>query len=178
MKTYQLFQAIKPLIDAALAAAGVSAVLTQSYQPTQQGTAAVTQVFMQQLTSKRYGWVKRSEVWNVLNQNFDHVESQRMETVFQVGATTVMNQSTVTQLSSSDILDIVASALQSDSSIAALWAAGIGVLRVTDINNPYFLNDKDRFQSSPSFDLTVGHKHDTITSTPNAYPFESDIYPI
>jgi hypothetical protein len=101
-----------------------------------------------------------------------------METVFQVGAVTVMNPKSPTQLTASDILDVVAAALQSTSTIEALEAIDAGILRITDISNPFFESDKGEFQSSPSFDFTATHKQVTLSTAPLAYPIDAEIYPI
>jgi len=183
MKDYQLFQLIKPVIDAGLAAGGVvvganPVVLSQSYQPTLQGAELITQVFMQKLGSKRFGWPRKYDVWNVGTGQFDHYEEQIVESTFQVGALTVMTPSNLTQLSANDILDIIAATMQSDATIVTLNASSIGILRVTDIQNPFFKNERDQYQSSPSFDMTLTHKQVTITATPKVDTFTSAFLPV
>ena len=101
-----------------------------------------------------------------------------METTFQLGVLNLQNPKTTTQYTASDVLNIVASILQSSATISQLAAVGVGIYRVTDLRNPYFTNDYDRFQASPSFDFTLTHKHVTIVSNPKISATDYAVYPI
>lgn len=179
MRTYEIIAFFKPIVDAALASANVVCPLglQQSYQPTQQGPES-TQVFMQELLGDYYGWNEKKDVWNATNKNFDHVETQVMETTFQVGATSQMDPTDELQLTSRDILNIVSAALRSQSTIEAANTAGIGIIRITAIRNQWIKNNYDQNQAQCNFDFTVTHRHVTITSTPLASPLEGSIYPV
>ncbi len=83
-----------------------------------------------------------------------------------------------TELTAQDILYIISSSLQSAETIGTLGPLDMGILRITDLRNPYFENDASDFQSSPSFDFTVTHKHTTITSVPRIEFVEATTYPV
>lgn len=178
MKAYELFTLFKPLIDAGLSSAGIDAVLTQEYQPTDQGVEPLTTVAMQIVGSHRYGWVHRNDIWNAETQLFDHVETQQMETTFQVGCLQKLNPESVNQDTAIDILQTVAAVLQNSNTIETIEAVEVGILRITDIRNPYFRSDTNQFQASPSFDFTVTHKQITILTTPKIDTFQAGVYPV
>jgi hypothetical protein len=73
---------------------------------------------------------------------------------------------TPTQYTASDILNLIASILQSDASIAAFQAQGVGVLRVTGVRNPYFLDDRQQNEACPSLDVTFTHKQVVASTAP------------
>lgn len=179
MRTYELIAFFKPIIDSALQAAGIDCPLglQQSYQPTQQGPE-ITQVYIQEISGNYYGWNKKEEIWNETTQSFDHVETQVMETTFQVGATSQMDPANEVQFTSRDILDVVGACLRSQSTIESANTAGIGILRVTSVRNQWMQNNYDQNQAQCNFDFTVTHRHVTITGTPLAYPLEGAAYPV
>lgn len=177
MTENELFKLIKPIVDAGLAANSINAKLIRAPQPTRQGVDTI-QVFMESVSNRRYGWPQKKEVWNADNGNFDHVETQQMEAIYQMGCLVVDNPKDVDQLLASDVLNIVAAILQSDSTIETLEAQGCGIYRVTELRNSYFANTKDQMQSGPSFDFTVTHKQVTISTTPKVDTFEYLVHPI
>ena len=61
-------------------------------------------------------------------------------------------------------MTIAADLLQSYDAIRRLRSNGLSVERVTDVRPSYFINDKDRNESSPSFDFTVSYKHEYVKS--------------
>ena len=182
MYDYQLFQLIKPVVDAALTAASINTDgfgMTQSYSKTPQGVTENIQVFCQKLDmDKRYGWPLRLEVWNTETSLYDLVERQLYESTFQMGAFVLMNPKNLSQLSGSDILKIVSGVLSSEKTIEAFNLQSVGILRITEIRVTFFKNDKDNWQQSPSFDFTLTHKQDTITATPQADPIQGGLYPV
>ena len=63
-------------------------------------------------------------------------------------------------------MNLIASILQSSATIAAFEAQGVGIYHIGDVRNPYFTDDKDRFEASPSLDFTLTHKQVVATTTP------------
>jgi hypothetical protein len=81
----------------------------------------------------------------------------------------------VTSLTESDILNIVSGIMQSDTLLAAFRAAGAGILRVTDVRNPYIVDDRDRFEAVPSFDIVLTHKRKTVSAIPAVVTYEANV---
>jgi hypothetical protein len=68
--------------------------------------------------------------------------------------------------------------LQSDEAIQALKASGLQILRITDIRQIYFVDDKGRHEAMPSFDFVITHKNVTITSDPIINKFTAGLHPV
>ena len=113
-----------------------------------------------------YGYVERKDQWIEEDEIMRHTESQWYETVFQVDALAIQDPSNVTQLTASDIVNYVSSILQSDVALGTFKGQGVGILRITDIRNTPFVDDRDRFEYMPSFDFTLTHEQVIISESP------------
>lgn len=178
MNENALFTALFGIITPAVTAtSGMSAVVgKQSYQPTQQGVPEGPVYYLSRLFDKRYGYLRRDDEWNEATSTMVHTETQVMESTFQVDALWTQDPAVPAQLTAGDLVRRISSIMQSDATRAALKAAGVAVLRVQEIRNPKFANDKDRFQASPSFDFTVQWTLTTVTTTPHIDAYEAAIY--
>jgi hypothetical protein len=138
--------------------------LKQAFQPTQQGANTQPTAYLYKIGDEPRGWPYREEVWDEPNSRMVHRELQKYETTFQFSALATQDPKTPQQYTASDILNLVRYCLQSAAAIAAFEAQGVGVLRVGQVRNPYFMDDRARFEASPSFDVTFTHTQ-VITST-------------
>lgn len=153
-------------------------VVKQSNQPTQQGANTGRTVYLSKLNDKRYGFLKREDVWNDLTESFDHTETQVYESVFQINAFAFQNPADTASLTASDLCNIVAAILQSDATLKTFFENDVGILRITDVRNPYFHNDADNFQASPSFDFTLTYKRVKTTQESKISDVRYGLYPI
>lgn len=159
----QIIQIFLPIIQAGLITDGFTGVtVKQSNQPTQQGIPTTPTVYFFKVSNKRYGFLGRHDEW-VVNR-MDHHESQYMEITFQIMALVLQYPITPNQYTASDLVNEVASIMQSDNTRDILNQSGIGILRVTDISNPYFVDDRDQFEASPSFDFTLTYQDDRVSN--------------
>ncbi len=166
-----LIQIFLPIIQAGLTADGfTTTVVRQSNQPTQQGIPTVPTVYFFKVYNRRYGFLKREDVWDTISSSFIHTESQYYETAFQVSALVLQNPSDLTIPTASDLVNEVSCIMQSDSTRAILNAQGIGILRITDLTNPYFVDDRDNFEASPSFDFVVTYLNTRESTSPQITP--------
>lgn len=157
-----LDNALIELIISTLIAGEVSAgipgtPIAQSFQPTQQGTPSEPTAFIYKIGDKRYGGPFWADVWDDNTDTMVHTEKQKYETTFQLSALATQSASIENQYTAADILNFCASILQSQVSVAAFVAAGVGIERVNDIRNPYFQDDRQQFEASPSFDFVIAH---------------------
>lgn len=171
MTDAQLFTLIMAgMLAAASVRAGVPVDVKQNYQPTQQGAQTVPTLYVHKLFDKRVGHVQRKDVWDPdadpPNGAYRHIEAQWYETTFQVTALAAGNPLVPDQPSASDLVNVGADIMQSDAMMARLRAANVGVLRVGEITNPQFVDDRDRFEASPSFDFVLTHKREYIDGVP------------
>lgn len=167
MTDNQLIQLFLPIIQAGLIADGFNNVITkQANQPTQQGINSGPTVYFFKVASKRYGFLGRWDKWNTNTSKMVHTEAQYYETTFQISALVRQYPITPNQYTASDLVNEVASIMQSDNARAILNNSGVGILRVTDIVNPYFVDDHDQFEASPSFDFVLTSQASRVTTDP------------
>jgi hypothetical protein len=160
-----LIRLFLPIIQAGLIADGFSDVtVKQANQPTQQGVNSSPTVYFFKVSNKRYGFLGRFDKWNA--SEIVHTESQYYEITFQISALVRQFPITPTQYTASDLVNEVASIMQADTTLAILNNAGVGILRIMNILNPYFTDDKDQFEASPSFDFTLTYQGSRVSSTP------------
>lgn len=157
------------------AQAGLSVVsLARNFQQTQQGAASGPYVYFVKIGDRRHGSPGRKDTLNILADNFTHEETQVYETTYQLSAWIPQTPANVTSLTESDILNIVSCIIQSDDLLAAFRAAGVGILRVTDVRNPYIEDDRDQFEAVPSFDVVLTHTRKIAATIPAVVTYESN----
>ena len=98
----------------------------------------------------------RISVYNSISGFNDNTDYQRIETTWQIGALVKQSADTI-GITASDLINTVQQILTSVGVVEVFSSAGIGMLRVTDIRNPYFADDNDQNEASPSFDFTIIH---------------------
>lgn len=136
----------------------------QQYQPTTEGRVGGKVLYMYLLPTKRYGWLKRAD-----RSDGSHVETQQMESTMQI---TALDPDGYPM----DLCRAASDRLQSDEGLAALAVLGLRPLRVTDLRNPFFKNDRDDYEASPNFDIVLEHKHVREYGVPDAVPKFDGIY--
>jgi hypothetical protein len=161
------------------AAAGIPGTpVKQAFQPTAQGVNSQPTAYLHKLGDRRYGFLGRSDVWDQASSTIVHTETQQYETTFQLSTLATQNPATPNQYTASDICNLCASILQSALAVATFQAQGVGIERVTDVRNPYFLDDREQYEASPSFDFILTHKQIITTTTPILQSEEIAIYPV
>lgn len=164
MRDNPLAIAIRETLVEILVGRLVSAQVIQAYQPTQQGLEPGNVIYYQHLPmDRRYGWPQMIDRWNEEDQQFEHVESQQMESTFQFTATAEeQDPANDAQWTPGDLLKAAAAAFQSDLALELLRARGVGVERVTTVRIGYPENDRGQFEQTPSFDVVFTHRDDTL----------------
>jgi hypothetical protein len=81
-----------------------------------------------------------------------------MEATYQLSALNRQPDTTT----ASDLLNSASMIMQGDKFIKALKGSGVGILRITEIRNPYLKDDRDQWQAMPSFDFVLSYNR-TIT---------------
>lgn len=174
-----LFALIRTIINANATVAGIPGLtVKQSFQPTQQGVDTNPASYLFKIGDHRLGFPQRKDVWDAMTSQMIHTTLQQYETTFQISALATQNPSTPAAYTASDILNAVAYILQSDAAVDAFEAAGVGILRVADVRNPYFSDDRQRNEADPSFDFTLTHKQVIVTETPILQTEEVQIYSV
>lgn len=152
--------------------------LKQSNQPAQQGVNRLPTIYFFKVSDKRYGFLKSEDKWDRVTQVMSHIESQTYESIFQLSALSIQDPEEINSVTASDLVSYAASILQSDLVVQALLARKIGILRITDIRNPYFKDDRDQFEASPSFDFTLVYDRTRVTASQVIDSYEVKTSPI
>ncbi len=174
-----LIQIFLPIINAGLINDGFTGVtVVQSNQPTMQGIVTSPAIYFFKLHNKRYGFLGRSDSWDILSSSMVHKESQYMECSFQVNALVLQDPADPAKYTASDLVNEVADIMQSDNTLSILNSNGIGILRITDVSNAYFFDDHDNFEASPSFDFTLIYQNVRVSTDPILTNFNIDTIPI
>jgi len=159
--------------------AGISGTpIKQAFQPTLQGVNSEPTAYLHKLGDRAIGYPKWEDTWNADTELMDHVETQQYETTFQISALSTQDPNNTAQYTASDILNLIRSIIQSQASVATFEAQNVGILRVTEIRNPYFLDDRQQNEASPSFDFTMTHKQIITSSLQPVTPISVALYPV
>lgn len=169
-----LMSELLPRMQAQPDLAGV--LLARKYQPRQHGATTGPIVYFFKVGDHNHGSPQREDFYNEAGVIFDQTQRQLVETTYQLAAWVPQNPADVAALTESDVLNIVSAIMQSDALIAAFRAAGVGIQRVTDIRNPYFVDERDRFEAEPSFDIVLTHYRNLVSTTPRVETYEANIH--
>ena len=151
-------------------------IVKQAYQPTMQGVPTNRAVFLSKVLAPRYGYPGTTNTFNVLDDDFDTVESIWRSPTFQITGLATQDPSDITSLTASDIVEKAADILQTRSARQTLLTSGIGIQRIQNIREIYFIDDRDRHEQIPSFDFTVSYRVTFQFKTPVVNTFEADIH--
>lgn len=149
--------------------------LKRNYQQRQQGGDTTPYVYFVKLGDKRYGSPVRKDQYRTDLGDFQHVEAQQYESTYQISAMIPQNPADIDELTESDILNVVSGIIQSDEIIEAFRASNVGILRVTDVRNPYVLDDRDQFKALPTFDVVLTYRRQRVTTLPAVVTFDAQI---
>jgi hypothetical protein len=166
---------IKAIIAGESAASIAGTPVAAAFQPDLQGVNSQPTAYIYKIGDERVGFVGRTEVWDKTNHVMVHTEIQQYTTTFQISALAQQSPATPTQYTASDILNLVASILQSSVTIATLEAKDVGVLHIGQIRNPYFTDDYQRNEAAPNMDVIFCHKQVISTQSPAISGYQLEI---
>src|SRR6478736_6660500 len=140
--------------------------LQRGNQPRQQGSPSGSFVSFFKITERNVGSPKRGTVWNMLTGQFDANLLQACAAIWQFQALVPQDPTNVDQPSESDVLQQFRAIMQTDAALDAFRARGIRIERIVDVRNPFFTDDHDQFEASPSFDVTFTFDRDLAGTIP------------
>jgi hypothetical protein len=152
-------------LEAASAAMGWNYAVIQNNQPTQQGISSDPIILFEKLFDHEYGWQQSTE-YRLSDApppgyelpDFKHTESQWVESTFQVTSLVIQKVTDLSLPTPSDVCAALKLWLNSKTVIYSMMKAGVSILRVTDIRNPKFEDDRGLFEANPNFDVVLQHK--------------------
>lgn len=168
MKDNDLFTLVRSVILAGLAARGYAGWdVARKFQPVQQGANSAGTVYLFKITDKRYGSPQEVTTWDDAGGVLTRDESQQYTTTLQ--ASVLLTETTdPAALTASDVANDVCAIMQAPDTLAALQAQQVGIFRVTDVRNPYDVNDRNAYAADPSFDFVLTHRREWQTTAPYA----------
>ena len=176
MKEKQLTALVVAVIREGLAALSNTTKVVASYQPVQQGVATTPTIYIFKIgPDKRYGFLKRSDKWDAIAGVMVHSEIQVYESTYQISGLVIQDPAILTGDTAADLCETVASIINGDVGRQKLQDAGVGILRITNVRNPPFSDDRDRFEFSPNFDFTLTHQDVRLSQSPVVTAIEVDI---
>lgn len=178
-KEMLLFETVRALMLEGLAMQGITHVVVRpNYQPTQQGAESKDALYFHIITDYRYGHTQRKTLIDG-DGNITEKNTQQMETTFQVDARVTHRptlQVDLSKLTAGDLMQLAADIFSSDWAIGYLRKKGIGLHRIQATRTPFVVNESDRFDAAPSFDVVLTHKRSLLWSTPAITGFEHEIH--
>lgn len=165
MNDNDLIDAVATKIEAATANSGWGYGVLQKQQPTQQGVPSSPTVFIQKLFDEHFG-AQGSKSTYQGSGLFSDAEVQIVVTHFQVSAIVGQDPEDLSIPTASDVINQVKLYLQHRSTMAEFRQIGLKVIQVKKINNQPFVDDKDRFEFHPSFDIEIQHERTVERNTP------------
>ncbi len=173
MNDNQLIQLILSVLNGQLADVGLGGtIIAKAYQDVRQGTelspadAPTKAAYLCKLFDKRDGFPFEGYVWDTNASIEVRTQLQVYQTTFQMSTLAVQVPGKTTQLTASDVANLLTALLQNSETSELFQAQGVGILAITDIRNPYFLDDRDRNEANPSFDFTLVHNQVLTKSVP------------
>lgn len=140
--------------------------IKQAFQPTQQGVNTQPTAYLYKLFDELVGTPYSADIWDTDSETLVHTQLQQYATHFQINALSTQDPKTPMQYTASDILNLIASILQSDATIATLQAQGIGIQKIKVAQNPAFTDDRDRNEYAPYLEFILTHKQIITSTTP------------
>lgn len=178
MKDNQLIDALATRLEAAIAAAGWNFLVLQKNQPTQEGIPENGSVWLEKIADHHYGSMAISSSYRSQTDDFLDTNTQVVETTFQISAFSIQDVTDLTKPTASDILNHIRLHLQSIQTISIMRGLGLSMMRVTDLRNPFFVDDNERFEANPTFDIVIQHTRSVDFITPVVQKVEGTPSPI
>lgn len=174
MNDNPLISLVLSVLNGQLADVGLTGtVIVKAYQDVRNGieasplTTQTKSAYLVKLHDKRDGFPREDYTWDNTNHVEVRTQTQVYHSTFQLTALAVQIPGNTSQLTASDVANLLVAILQNQETMALLQAQGVGILNsITDIRNTYFLDDRDRYEASPSFDFTLVHKQILTKSVP------------
>ena len=173
----ELIKIFRPIILQGFLDYGVGDIeVRQQYQPTQTGTKKLPVISFFKVSDVRYGFEERESYYDPGDLKQKSRETQFYNTVFQISCLAAQDPTDENSLTASDLINICASIMQNNATINLLASNDVYVLRITDVRNIPFYDDRDQNEFIPSFDITFKHVQERIIDIDYLTSVDGKIY--
>lgn len=172
MHDNELIIAFSGLLEEASAMSGWNYQVIQQAASTQEGIPSTPTIFFQKLFDDAHGWPAAKNVYDRTADKFNESSTQVVETTMQVSALVIQDPMNLTLPTASDVVNYMHLYLSSRPTIKRMLKMGFSQYRVKNVRNPYFEDDRHRFEANPSFDVVLTHERQIIFDTPAVHVVE------
>lgn len=166
-----------PIIQNGLTADGFEGVVVkQANQPTQQGINVGPTLYFFKVGDVPVGLISTQET--LIDGVLTDSTYQWYQTTFRISALVLQDPTTPSQYTASDLVNEARAIMQSQITVETLAQSDVGILRVTEVGNQYFKDDRDQFEANPSFDFTLTHMQNRVEIPNEVSLINSGIYPV
>ena len=169
-----LFALIADTLDAGSAMAGWNYLTVARDQPSPQGAVTAGVIYLERQFDDRYGWPEQKSQYNPPNPNtppnpqgtYTKTSVQWIEGRFQVSSMVIQNPSELSLPTALDVVRYLAMYLNAPPIVRSLKKRGVSVLKIGTVRNPWDKDDRDIFESTPSFDIVVQYQSEIDFTVP------------
>lgn len=155
-------------LDAASAASGWNYMVVQKNDPSRQGLPSHPAIFFEKLFDDKRGFPVVADLYDQTRDLYTEVETQVVETTFQISALVIQDPKNLSIPTASDVVNYLSQYLQSRVTINNWMSQGAAMLRITKVTNPIIIDDMDRFEAAPTFDVVIVHNKIISAEVPAA----------
>lgn len=152
--------------------------IAQKAQPTNEGVPSDPTVFFEKLFDLPRHWPIIGFQKSTPEVDFSESAKQLYETTFQISALRWQDPESLVVYTASDLLNYVYMYFQLKSVRDGLIKQGVNVLKVNEIRNPYFQNDRHQFEAHPSVDIVFTHMRTMEILIPAITSATGESYPL
>ena len=149
--------------------------IKQSYQPIKEGANTQDTVYLFKVASKRTGFQSRNYSYNDVDTVYGAEEKYFVTATYQLTANVVRDVSNEFELTAYDVTEKCSAIMQSVPFRKKLLESGIGILRITDVRNPYHLDDYEQFDQDSNFDFVITYENILSRFEQRAFPINLEI---
>jgi hypothetical protein len=145
----------------------------RAFQPRQQGAELTPTIYVNWAGSVPRGYPKRQSKYDADTGLMMHIQGQRMESTYHIEALIPQSPADPDAMTESDVLDVARFILQNDATIETLRPLNVGLLRVTQINSQYIVDDREQNENVPFFEIVFSHRKEVTLTAPTIDTFNT-----
>lgn len=150
--------------------------LVRAFQPRQGGRPELGFFSYYLVSTRRHGFPGFRDEYAPADDEFRHHQSQVYEARYQFSALVPQNPEDAAAPTEHDVLCRLADIMAGVRFREALHAQQVGILRILDVRNPYYTDERDRFAASPSFDAVLTYSRSRVETVAPIAATEFNLY--
>lgn len=146
----------------------------QLNQPHQQALTSEGAVYFSFLFDHKHGWQQNKTEYVAARGDFTETSTQHVESRVQISVLQE-EEPGVIKRTAKDIAHELSMRMAAPGSLKRFRQKNVGILRVLDVQNPAFVDDKERYERFPSFDVVFTHNRTVTDIIPKIVDITGDI---